>query len=615
MATCDPKTLSAQAACFNCLTTGQKKEVNLYLLAVISGLNTPAALRQAGKNFRMFKGKEYLAAKTYLLDLLDGSFSASQAAALSDCWHCIPKANRAAVETYLLASATAFGTNPQTLVGPAAVFRPLLENYEEVELGALAAITGTSAAQVGQNLSCFLCLEHCRLVEVDLFLECLGFGTNIVPPGSVYTGSPPEFDLTVLANTSYHITWGANDLYVIICGSRYDSAGMGTSINVQTGSCTLMQFFGTFAGTSVTVNVTPVHNVKVIPNLFTWNPISSTQAQATWGSPVTGVVSTEVWTSTDGVTFALAGTVAAPGTTLTLTGPAVSTILYAKARWIYTDGGNGGFTKILSAYGNVSDWAARVITNGGAAVSAATLAAVNTFYDKIFLAGTIIGKVKAMNIVAPDNLTAARTPLIKGVGSDPWPAIGSLAVNVNGIIATAATSCLQTGVVPSTAFAAITDSGLTSYAVTTTNADSAATDFGSSQAAGQVCQQFNNFLTGGNQWAIFQAYNNSTGSIGFHPSTGTGFFSGNQTAGTQAVYYGSSATGFITEITTVQNGGLRPTIQIYAMGLNNSGVTSGTTQIRRYSFFCVHSGFTSTEAQALYNAVQALRVAFGGGFV
>lgn len=614
MATCDPKTLPAQAACFRCLTHGQKREINLYLLSVISGLNTPNAMRQAGRNFRMFQGLNYLAAKTYLLDLLDGSMSGSALAQAANCFQCIPEDSYLSVETYLLASATAFGTDPKTLVGPAAQFRPLVERYEEVELGALATIVSATAAQVGQNLSCFKCISPNQLVDINLYLECLGFGANIVPPGSVYTGNPPEFDLVVQANTSYHIVWGANDLYVIICGQRYDSGGAGTSTNVFTGSCTLMQFFGTFAGTSVTVNVTPVHNVKVVPYNYTFNLTSSTNAQATWATPPSGVVSTEVWTSTDNITYTLAATVAAPGTSANFTAPTVGNVLWAKARWIYSDGGNGGFTKPLEVFGNVADWAARVIINGGAAVSSATIGAVNTFYGSINAVGTLIGKVKAMNIVAPDSVIAARTPLIKTFGNDPWIQIGTFAVTVNGIIATAATSCLRTGVVPSTAFASVNTGGLSVYVTVTTAADTAAVDIGGQNSTAQVAQLFSSFNT---NFAIQQIYNNTNGQGSLTgTSHGTGFYCANiPSAGQEALYYYSSSLGFTTLATAAASGGTRPTVEIYAMGLNNAGVTTGTTQIRRYSFFAIHDGLTSAEANALATAVQNLRVAFGGGFV
>jgi hypothetical protein len=51
------------------------------------------------------------------------------------------------------------------------------------------------------------------------------------------------------------------------------------------------------------------------------------------------------------------------------------------------------------------------------------------------------------------------------------------------------------------------------------------------------------------------------------------------------------------------------------MGTNAQGAPTGTTTVRRYSFFCISDGYTMAEAKALYTAVQALRVALGGGYV
>ncbi len=54
------------------------------------------------------------------------------------------------------------------------------------------------------------------------------------------------------------------------------------------------------------------------------------------------------------------------------------------------------------------------------------------------------------------------------------------------------------------------------------------------------------------------------------------------------------------------------TTNIYVGGdLYPASVLHGTADI--YSFFGVHDGFTSAEGQTLFNAVQALRVAYGGG--
>ncbi len=51
----------------------------------------------------------------------------------------------------------------------------------------------------------------------------------------------------------------------------------------------------------------------------------------------------------------------------------------------------------------------------------------------------------------------------------------------------------------------------------------------------------------------------------------------------------------------------------YLGGAFYSGTGVNTASTARISFFAIHDGFTSTEGQTLFNAVQALRVAYGGG--
>lgn len=469
---------------------------------------------------------------------------------------------------------------------------------------------------------CISCLTPRQRRAVSTALLCQisdQGGMNIVPPGSVYTGSPPEFDIAIQPNTYYRITWGANDVSANICGDAYTSGGVGTSNIFYSGSCTLAKLFGTAAGTTVTALIIPVHNVKSPPTGFLFTLITGPSAQASWNTPPgagpgqSGVVSTEVWTSTDGVTYALAGTVVAPGTSLTLTAPAVGTVLFAKARWIYDDGGNGGFCTAQETFGNVTDWANRVVTNGGGAVSSATMQAMNTFYNSLNAVGTLIPKVKAMLCCTPGGLIEARTPLIKTFGNDPWATIGTLTVNANGLIATAGNSCLGSGVLPSACFASTSTGGLSAYVFTTTNADAAAVDIGCNSGVATSCQLYTNF-NGSPGQAFGQIYNNTTGSCG-GSSQGTGFYSASVTAAAAAALYYGSSLGFQTLGTIATGGGTRPGIEIYAMGLNASGATNGTTTVRRYSFFAIHDGLTQSEAQSLFNAVQALRVALGGGFI
>lgn len=624
MALCDASSLPNAARCFSlCVPDGYKRTLNTYLLAQLAGGSMdPATLLAQSSQFQVFRGGLAHAAKVYLMAVASGysGYTPQQIVDLAACFFsCIPPGDLGDVETYLWAVNAGGSTDPQVLLPASAAFQRVNGHDYMVELYLLTQITGITDPQTIINgAKCFLsCLSQGMLFDVMSFLMCQGLsGGNIIPVQSTY-GSDKTFSIAINHATYYQITWGANDVSANVCGTVYTSTGTGTNTVFYSGTCTLLTLTGTFAGTSVTALVRPVRNVKSPPSNFQWTLISSTQAQATWDTPPAGVTSTELWTSTDGVNYSLAATVAAPGTSATVSGPATAgSTLYGEVRWIYTILGNGPFATPLKVYGAVSDWAARVVTNGGAAVSTASVSAANTFYRSLDAAGTVLAKIKALNFVAPDSVMAALTPLIKTFGQDPWKdqtgGTTHFGVSSNGIIATAASIALATGVIPSTCFASTSTGGLSCYCTVTTAADGSAVDIGSNISNAQTCQLYTNFNSA---FAAGQIYNNTTGSCGMAPQ-GTGFYCANVTgAAAAAIYYGSSATGFITGGTIATGGGTRPTVQIYGMGLNANGATTGTTQIRRYSFFAIHDGFTSTEAQAFYNAVQALRVAFGGGFV
>jgi len=354
----------------------------------------------------------------------------------------------------------------------------------------------------------------------------------------------------------------------------------------------------------------------VAPTGFQFTLITGPSAQASWNTPPGSVTATEVWTSTDGITYALAATVAAPGTTSTLTAPAVGTVLFAQARWVYGSNGPGPFCSPGETFGNVTDWANRVVANGSGVVTTQTISAMNTFYGALNSVGTLIAKIKSMVCMTPASIVEACTPLIKTFGNDPWSRIAGLnyEITVNGLRATAVNGALDTGVIPSACFASTATGGLTAYVFTSTNNDGVAVDMGSNNSNAQTCQLYTNF-SGAPGSAFGQIYNNSTGSV-TGTAHGAGFWCTNVNAGpTSQIYYGSSSTGFTTAGSLGSGGGTRPTFSMFAMGLSASGATAGTTQVRRYSFFAIHDGLTQAEAQALYNAVQALRTALGGGFI
>src|SRR5258705_1931242 len=101
----------------------------------------------------------------------------------------------------------------------------------------------------------------------------------------------------------------------------------------------------------------------------------------------------------------------------------------------------------------VTDWANRVVANGGSAPSAGTKTALSTFVAGC-KADAIWAKIFALNCFVPDNLIACFTPLVVGSGSDPWINSGGLFVNgdlsVNGLTGNASNNFLNTGILPST---------------------------------------------------------------------------------------------------------------------------------------------------------------------
>lgn len=261
------------------------------------------------------------------------------------------------------------------------------------------------------------------------------------------------------------------------------------------------------------------------------------------------------------------------------------------------------------------DWSNRVATNGGGAVSMATLKAVSQWYAAINGAGTILAKIKSCILITPGSIIEAVTPIVKTFGTDPWGHTGSLELTVNGLRSMALNNYVSSGCIPSACFASTSTGGLTAYVVATTTSDSAAVDIGCTSDASHYCALYSNFYINPNQYAVGDMYNN-TNNFFSNASPGKGFFSANVVGGTGQMYFGNAGGGLVAlGASRPGAAGTLPTFQIYAMGLNSSGAIAGTTTVRRYSHFCIHDGFTLAEETVYFNATQALRVKLGGGYV
>lgn len=251
----------------------------------------------------------------------------------------------------------------------------------------------------------------------------------------------------------------------------------------------------------------------------------------------------------------------------------------------------------------VSAWSARVVANGGAQPSSATVTAINTFYTALVSAG-ISSKMKHINCMAPDSITAALTPLIVGTGNNPWINVGGCSVGVGGLATGGNTQYVKSGFNPVAGFSSDNDVGFSAY---NPSAPATASDsLGLATDGGNFFGRFGTSLIGCYAaWA--PAYGGGT------PCCPPGFHSTNRVGSTTINCYEANSGTAFNLVATGAGSGTRPNFDVWFGTWNNAGSPANGQHVT-YSFAAFHQGLTSSEAHALYDAVQAMRVSFGGGF-
>lgn len=265
-----------------------------------------------------------------------------------------------------------------------------------------------------------------------------------------------------------------------------------------------------------------------------------------------------------------------------------------------------------------SGWATRVVANGGAAPAAATTAALCAFVTTLMNAG-VWSQMVAVNCMVADNLTALRTPLLVGPsGFDPWtqPA-GSYAggaVTINGLVGDG-THYLSTGISQQTTGITSTSAGMSIYAFAT-------------GANSVVCGCSNGAAT---SWIIAAHYpgftlslndcwnDNDAADRASVAQNTAGFYSGSRTSNTVLkLYFATSGNAFAnvgSSTGTMVGSPSAAAGSIYCMAQDVAGTSVLNISSGTCSFFAMHGGLSSGDSQTLYNAVQAMRTALGGGFL
>lgn len=272
----------------------------------------------------------------------------------------------------------------------------------------------------------------------------------------------------------------------------------------------------------------------------------------------------------------------------------------------------------------IQNWAQKVVTNGGAAVSAGTISALKTFYAGLDTDG-ILPKLVALNIFAPDNLTAARIPLVWRAGNEIWTNNNFVSGDLTtaGLAGNATTKSLATGIIPNLiTWPAFTDTSAGLTALVSVNAGSA-TDSAIGSGESAANSQFAllpNAGTASNAVIRIWAFTGNDNLSAAKPSPGAtwaGYLSGNRTASNAiALYAASQANAHSTLGSNASaKAGAKSNFNTYGMSasaLNGVG-TVGNWFDGTISVLAVHSGLTSTQSSNFYSRLHTLRTALGGG--
>lgn len=326
----------------------------------------------------------------------------------------------------------------------------------------------------------------------------------------------------------------------------------------------------------------------------------------------------EIWRSTDGTTFTLLDTFlwnpppAPQPSFLDSVSTLLSTVWY-KARWRNASSTNiGPFGQTLTINFATYAWGDQIVTNGGTMPSYTTLQAVSDFMAELNSTG-LTAKMLIVNVYAPDGLVAVRTPLIQGIGLNPWTNTGFLSgdLSVNGLKGDGATKRLTIGGNPQTW--GTQNIGISCYVHDNPGAATSGT-LGCSNAA------FNTIIALKIAQAGITYYENAAGTnpAGYVSSSSVGFagfWSGSRLSGaSMELYRANDSEAFNMTAQSLGTSGAFPNFPMAAHALYIDGF-GYQFDGARISFAAFHLGLNATETEALYNAVRALRGSLGGGYV
>lgn len=255
------------------------------------------------------------------------------------------------------------------------------------------------------------------------------------------------------------------------------------------------------------------------------------------------------------------------------------------------------------------DWGYRVQKAGGAAPSAATIAALDTFMNTLTSSG-LLAKIDCINAVAPDNLIAATVPIWRKWGNDPWTNNGYLAgdLSVAGLVGAANKAFSSAGIIQGRSMRLGQNTGWTYY-------------FSVASVGGVIgCldTEYQLVVPAPGQLLWDTPFNGGGGRLTIGAGMGAGYYHCMRNSNSNAQVFsansglphglrGTNSTGAIPALSSAN------TTLVNVMGrapFPGGGQMSGTL-----SFWSFGQALTLAESSTYFNAIQALRTALGGGYV
>ncbi len=269
----------------------------------------------------------------------------------------------------------------------------------------------------------------------------------------------------------------------------------------------------------------------------------------------------------------------------------------------------------------IHDFNRKVVAGGGAAISTTTSNALRTFRQGMDT-DALLYQIVVANCFVPDNLTAARTPLLWQAGHQIWTnaAFGATNLSVNGLAGNGTTKYLGLGINPvNVTYGGFGSAnvGITALIFNIVASGAGATIGGSGTAASSFFTLYNG---GGN--LTFHCWKVTTVNTDFvlraAPSPGAtwpGYISGNRTAANaiRLDWVTNGVHNIATNGTGNQTGSTATITNLYAFASSAPGLTPGNFSDNTISFVSLHPGLTQTQSSNLWWRVANLRTNLGGG--